>query len=467
MPSSLLALGAMGCGSGAVTTAVNPTPPATTAPPVMTAPPIGTTLASIWVGVWGASPTNGVASKDNGGGADRTFRFFMYPTIDGTQERVKFSNYFGSDPITIGAARLSVGRVGSSAVSSAQNPQLLFSGQPMVTIQPGKSVVSDAVNVTFSQGDLLAVSMYLKGSFGQLNRHDALFMDNYATAGGAGDTTADVAGASFTTKVDDWLVVSQIDAYGPYQGTIALFGSSTTDGFKSNYGSSQIYPASNGPVAGQDSSRVSDWLARRLLALGYRIGVINAGIPGDTITDTPQNTSDDTPTANQRVAHDVLAIPNLLGMVSYFGSIDLRSSSCKSAPEMENATQQLITTAFAAKIPIVLATLPPSAFCTNPAQANYGPAPTASDPYAGGLTPGPANGAEVQRAAFNQWLRDTVVNLQGVAGIADYDRTLTDPQHPGFMLPQFNSGDNYHATGLGYKAEADAIPLTMLPAPAR
>lgn len=452
----LLASGLSGCGSGVAT-------PIATTP----APPVATVVPPIWVGAWGASPTNGVATPDNGGGADQTFRFLMYPTIDGTQERVKFSNYFGSGPITVGAARLSVGTAGSNAVSSSQNLQVLFSGQPTVTIQPGTSVISDSVNVTFNQGQVLVVSMYLKGSFGQLNRHDALLVDNYATAAGAGDKTNDTAGTSFTTKVDDWLVVSEIDVYGPYQGTIAMFGSSTTDGFKSNYSSTQVYPAPNTPVAGQDNNRVSDWLARRLLSLGYRIGVINAGIPGDTITDTPQNTPNDTPTANQRVAHDVLAIPNLLAMISYFGSIDLRSSSCKSALEIEAATQQLITTAVTAKIPVVLATLPPSAFCTNPAQSNYGPIPTASDPYAGGLTPGPPNGGEAQRAVYNQWLRRTAATLQGVAGIADYDKQLADPQHPGFMLPQFNSGDNYHANGLGYKAEADALPLTMLPAPGK
>jgi hypothetical protein len=35
------------------------------------------------------------------------------------------------------------------------------------------------------------------------------------------------------------------------------------------------------------------------------------------------------------------------------------------------------------------------------------------------------------------------------------------------MLPQYNSGDNFHMTGAGYGAESNTIPLTMLPAPVK
>jgi hypothetical protein len=200
-------------------------------------------------------------------------------------------------------------------------------------------------------------------------------------------------------------------------------------------------------------------MAKRLAAAGYRIGVINAGLPGNPVTSLPGAT----PSPNKRFAQDILTLPNLLGMVSYFGSIDLRSGDCVSAPAMETATQQLVASAAAAKLPVVLTTLPPTALCSNPSQANYGPLPSPADSYAGGLTPGPANGAEVQRTAFNQWIRSTGSSLPGVAGIADYDQALRDPAHSSFMLPQYNAGDNFHMNGLGYGAEASAVPLSFLP----
>ena len=432
-------------------------PPATPQPIV---------IPSIWIGTWGDAITNAAPVADNKGGTDRSFRFLVTPTIDGTRERVRFSNEFGTSPVTIGAARLAVGADGSPAIDSTHDVPLSFNSQPSVVLAPGEDVTSDPVDLTFTLGQVLDLSVFLKGTFGPVARHNANFITNYATPNAAGDKTADTTGAAYTSTLEDWLVVNGVDVYGPYQGTLALFGSSTTDGFKSNYSSDEIYPVPNTPVSGQHASRLSDWMARHLNAAGYRIGVVNLGIPGDTVTASSSNTVQN---ANERIAHDVLTLPNLLAVFTYFGSIDLRSADCVSAPAMEVATQQMIATAAAAKLPVILATLPPSAFCTNRAQSNFGPSPTAADPYAGGLSSassnGPANGAEIQRAAFNQWVRSTASTLPGVAAIADLDKALADSAHPSFILPLYNSGDNYHPNGAGYQAQANAIPLTTLPLP--
>ena len=442
----------LGCGSG-----VHGSAPITAAPAVK---------PSIWVGSWANAMTNADATAVNSGGADRTFRFTLYPTIGGTQERVRFSNYYGTTPVLIGAARLAVSRTGSSAIDPTQDSPLLFNGQPSVTIAPGQVVVSDPAKIAFTFGQVLAVSMYLKGSFGPVSRHNALFVQNYQTADGAGDLTGDSSGKGLMNNHDEWLLLNGVDVYGPYQGTFILFGSSTTDGFHSNYSSDQVYPTPNIPVEGQFSSRLSDWLARRLNAAGYQIGVVNLGVPGDTVTDDVTNTLNHVQNANQRIAHDALTVPNALAMVTYFGSIDIRSPDCKSAPAIIDATRTMVATAHTAGVPVLLATIPPSAFCTNPAEANYGPFPNAGDPYAGGVM-GAAipNGGEVQRMALNDWIRATGPTLPGVAGIADFSAALTDLSRPSFMLPQYNSGDNYHPNGNGYHAEADAIPLTVLPAP--
>lgn len=422
-----------------------------------TTPPV-TTAAPIWVGAWGASMTNANPVSDNTGGSERSYRFLVTSTLDGTQARVKFSNLYGTTPVTLGAARLSWGTDGSPAIDPSHDVGLTFNGSKSVVLAPGSTVTSDSTNLSFGLGQVLAISVYLKGDFDKVSRHDSYFVTNYSTANGVGDATADTTGASFTNTMQDWLLVNEVDVYGSYQGTLVMYGSSTTDGFKSDYSSDKVYPAQNSPISTQHADRVTDWMARRLAAAGYRIGVLNEGIPGDPITDLGGVL-----TPNQRFTQDVLALPNVLGIVSYFGSIDLRSSACVNATDMETATQQLVATAAAAKLPIVLATLPPTGLCSNQKSPNYGPLPNPGDPYAGGLTPGPANGSEVQRAAFNQWLRTTAVSLPGVAGIADYDQALRDPQHISFMLPQYNSGDNYHMNGNGYGAEANSISLGFLP----
>jgi hypothetical protein len=455
MAAACLVFGLTGCGSGYATGTASITPaPAPAAP-----------LPSIWVGAWGDANTNADQSSENNGGTDRSYRFQVIPTIGGTQERVRFSNYYGKGSVTIGAARLSVGTDGSPAIDTAHDVALAFNGQPGITIAAGQVVTSDAVTMTFNYGQVLDISVYLKGSYGPVSRHDSLFMTNYQTSDAAGDKTADSSGASFSSTLGDWLLIKEVDVYGPYQGTFALFGSSTTDGYHSDYSDTATYPTPNSPVPGQHTSRLSDWLAKRLNAAGYKIGVVNLGIPGDTVTVDSTNITGDVQNANDRIGHDLLTLPSLLGAVTYFGSIDIRSSDCKSAPAIESATEQMVATAAAAKVPLILATIPPSAFCTNPAQANFGPTPTPSAPYAGGASPGPENGGEAQRTAFNTWIRTTGKGLAGVAGIADFDAVMLDPAHPNFLQSQYNSGDNYHPNGNGYHIEADTIPLSLLPAP--
>ena len=421
--------------------------------------------APIWVGAWGDAIDNNNSVGDNQGGNDRSFRFIVNPTIGGTMERVRFSNYYGSTPITIGAARLSVAKRYTSHIDTTQDAPLTFNGSTSITIPPNAVITSDPVSITFNYGQTLAISIYLPGSFGPVARHSSIFVSNYFTNNGAGDRTKQALGKSFTHTTTDWLLINGIDVYGPYQGTLALFGSSTTDGFHSNYSDTAMYPVPNAPVANQFDDRLSDWVAHRLIAAGYRIGVVNLGIPGDTVSDDVLNVTNNTQNANQRVGHDLLTLPNLLATMTYFGSIDIRSPDCKSAPAIEAATMQMVQTIHAAGVPVVLATLPPSAFCNNPAEGNFGPVPSPGDPYAGGLTPGPPNGGELQRMAFNTWVRTTGSKLPGVAGVADLDRALLDPDRPDFLLYPYNSGDNQHLNGNGYMVAAAQFPLGVLPPP--
>lgn len=422
---------------------------------------------SVWAGAWGAAPANADTTLQNSGGTDQTFRFLINPTLSGTQERLRFSNFFGATPITIGGARLAIGKDGTAAVDPANNLPVTFSGASSVTLQPGQILLSDNVALSYKFGQTLAVSVYIKGTFPSLTRHDSLFIDNYATANGAGDMTADSAGTSFVDVKRDWLLLSGLDVYGDYQGTVILLGSSTTDGYKADFGNTNAYPIANQPLPDQHTARLSDQLAKILNAAGIRLGVVNAGISGNTLT----------PASNANVTHlqdgldrfdrDVAQQTNVKIVVDYLGAIDLRSLDCKSAAVIEGGVQQLVTKAAAYKLPVILATLPPSAFCVNPAQPNYGPSPTPAEPYNGGPTPGPQNGAERERLLYNAWLKTSGVALPGVVGLADLDQALADPAHPGFMLPHLNSGDNFHPNGAGYAAEAAAIPLSLLQAAAK
>ena len=88
------------------------------------------TTASQWVVAWGASPENALAGAANPGGSEQSFRNFFYPTVAGTQERVHFSNLFGTTPITIGAAHLSAAGTTTAPAVDATLLRRTFSHHP-------------------------------------------------------------------------------------------------------------------------------------------------------------------------------------------------------------------------------------------------------------------------------------------------------------------------------------------------
>jgi lysophospholipase L1-like esterase len=308
--------------------------------------------------------------------------------------------------------------------------------------------------------------MYVKGTFGPLTQHQSEGPVSFESPVNVGDTTGDAGGTSFSAQTPEWFLLSGMDVFGAYQGTVVLFGSSSIDGHNSNFGDTNAYPTANAPVAGQDHDLPSDWLARDLQGAGYQLGVLNAGVLGDPAGpnsgDTPETGIQD---GLGRLNRDVLQQTNVKAVVVYLGSIDIRSVDCMSAPAIENSLSQIIAMSAAAGVRVVMSTLPPSAFCSTPGSPNFGPVPNPADPYAGEGDP-PTNGGMVQRNLVNAWIRTTAAKLPGVVGIADLDKAMADPTHPDFMIPSINSGDNFHPNGVGYGVQSGAIPLDILLAPA-
>ncbi len=425
------------------------------------APTYSPPIVSQWVVSWGAPPENAEASADNTGGAEQSFRFVVLPTIDGTKERIHLSNVYGSTPVVVGAARLAVAVGSGPAVDPATDRALTFNGLSGVTIPPGQQVVSDSVDLSYSFGQRLAVSVYVKGSFSPLTQHDSQVSNNFASLPGAGDTTPSVDGTGFPTVNTEWFLLTGLDVYGPYQGTVALFGSSSIDGHGSNYGSSNAYPIPNVPIAGQDDQRPSDWLARDLLGAGYRMGVLNAGTIGDPAGEDARTASGSSVAGVDRMSRDVLQQPGIKAVVIYFGGIDLRSD-CEGASNVEASLTNMVAQAQAVGVRVILATLPPAEYCLS---SSADVLPSTANPWQGDLNPGPENPGSTQRRALNDWIRTTGAHLPGVVDVADFDQALLYPAHPDFLQPNFTSSDNFHPNGAGYAAQAAAIPLSSLLGP--
>ena len=368
-----------------------------------------------------------------------------------------FSNYFGTSPITIGAARLAVAVSGTgAAIDTSHDTALTFAGAATVTLQPHGEIDSDPVHVPYSFGQWLAVSMYVQGAFPALTEHNSQISNNYATASGAGNTTADSTGAAFTQTNQEWYLVTGVEAYGPYAGTVAFFGSSTVDGHNANFGNTNSYPVPNVAIPSQIDERPTDWLARSLNSAGYALGVANAGLLGNPAGEDALTASGNGIAGVDRFNHDVLQLPGIKAVVVYTGGIDLRGD-CVSATAVEASLTNIVAQANAAGVRVILGTIPPSEYCLT-----AGPQPSAANPYNGDLNPGPENAGSTQRRAVNTWIRSAGAQLPGVAAIADFDGALAYPAHPDFLMPNLYSNDNFHPNGAGYGVQNSAIPLANL-----
>ncbi len=416
-------------------------------------------VADIWAVAWGASPESAAASAANPGGAEQTFRSFFYPTVSGTMERVRFSNYFGTAPVTIGAARLAIATT-PPAVDPSNDVALSFAGSPSVTIAPGTEVASDPVKISYAFGQKMAVTTYIQGTFAPLSQHDSQVITNYNSASNTGNTSTDAAGNSINQPNTEWFLLSGMDVYGQYQGTVAIFGSSTIDGHNSNFGDTNAYPVANVAIPSQDDDRISDHLARTLNAAGFHLGVLNAGILGDVAG--PSSGSPSGSPGVDRIGRDVLHQPGIKTVVIDLGQVDLRLTACGEATEVEASLQNMVAQANSAGVRVILGTIAPASYCTNASSPNYGPNPQDDGPFSGDSNPGPENPENVQRHFVNTWIKTTGISLPGVVAIADFESALADPDHPDFLIPTLNSGDNFHPDGVGYQVKSQAIPINSI-----
>ena len=378
-----------------------------------------------WVTAWATSQmipgNNALPTEDL---KDATLRQVVRIQIAGTRLRVRFTNAYGTQPLRLGAATIArAAAPASPRIDAVSLVALRFGGARSVTIPAGADYWSDPVALPVQAGADLAITLYLPDAPAQQTGHPGSRATSYYLHGDhVRDPDLPSAG-----KVDRWVQIGAIETVSAKASAVVILGDSITDG----YG-----------VPANSNQRWTDALQLRLRATPALadMAVLNAGIGGNRLLNDGLG-----PNALARFDREVLSYPGVTHLVILEGVNDLGTLT-RDAPAtpdahaalvegMIGAYRQMVARARARGIKAIGATILP---------------------YGGSAYYHPDAQNEADRAAVNAWIR-APGNFDGVI---DLDAALRDPAAPTRLRKEYDN-DGLHPSMDGYRAMADAVPLSL------
>lgn len=374
-----------------------------------------------WVSTWASSPQLGDAKNapPEPGFHDSTIRQVVHVSIGGKQIRVRFSNEFGTAPLTIASAHIAVS-AGHGAIRAESDKALAFHGMPSVTIPAGALIISDPLDFDLAPLSDLAISMHMNDPPDSVTTHPGSRQNSYFQAGNS-VSAADISSAP---HVDHWYFINGVDVVAKNSNAVVTLGDSITDGRGSTTDGNDRWP---------------DDLARRLQSDKHttNVAVLNHGIGGNRLLHDGLG-----PNALARFDRDVLSQTGVRWLIVFEGINDIgtramatqRHEQPASAEDMVAAYQQIIDRAHSHHIRVYGATM--TAF--------------------GGSFYDKPDTQEVW-AKVNNWIRTS----GKFDAVIDFDAATHDPQNPSHLLAADDSGDHLHLNSPGYKSMAGAIDLKL------
>lgn len=381
-----------------------------------------------WVGTWGASP---LPPTPSGGPFpatpsfnDQTVRQIVRVSVGGERVRLRLTNEYGTQPLTIGAARIAI----ADGVDKVRNERVVtFAGQPSATIPAGAPFLSDPIELDVDDLAALSVSLYLQGETGPCTCHGVGLQDAYVSA--PGNHTQGTFAPAQTVQMRAFL--SSVEVLAPRARAIVVLGDSISDGVGSTAGANRRWP---------------DLLAERLSARrgGTRFGVVNHGISGNRVLSDGAGAS-----ALARFDRDVLSVPGASHVIVFEGVNDigigygrfdgpaaafLAGGVKPTRDSLIAGYRQLIARAHSKGLEIYGATIAP---------------------YEGAAYFS-AEG-EAVRQAVNEWIRTS----NEFDAVLDFDQVFRDPAKPSQMKDGLHGGDHLHGSDAGYRVVADSIDLAL------
>jgi len=347
---------------------------------------------------------------------NNSIRQIVQTSISGKEVRVKFSNEFSKEPVTINAAEIArAATAGASCdIIAGTEVSLTFGGKKTVTIEPGKLVTSDPVKFPMGTRENVAITMHLgKASSTSVTGHPGSRTDSYLIEGQGSDF-------SNAVKTAHWYIINAIEIKAEKKArAVVVLGNSITDGRGSTT---------------NEQNRWTDNLSRRLLAnkKTSRVSVLNMGLGGNCILNGGLG-----PTAKSRYPRDLFQQEGVKYIILFEGVNDLggRGDAVEKAKQIIEVYKQIINEAHEKGIYVYGA--PVMQFKGN----NY---------Y--------SENHEAGRQQLNQWIR----NSGYFDGVIDFDAVMGSDDDPARLNEKYLFENDYlHPNAEGYVRMGDCIDLKL------
>jgi lysophospholipase L1-like esterase len=227
-----------------------------------------------WTGTWASALTAAPAQNTGGslvGFNNQSVRMVVHTSVGGQKVRIRLSNAFGADAITVGRATVGLPvAAGSPDLVAGSVRTLTFSGSESVLIVKGSDVVSDPVDFEVEGLQDLAVSLFFPTPTGQTtwhwtSRETAWIYD--------GDRAADTSGSGFARTRTSFYFLAGVDVASHFaSGSVVVLGDSISDGFMNTFDANHRWP---------------DELAKRIVQTMPDVGdpgVLNESLSGNQVT---------------------------------------------------------------------------------------------------------------------------------------------------------------------------------------
>lgn len=376
-----------------------------------------------WVTTWGCAPQLiEPANLPPAPLANGTLREFVQVSIGGSRLRVRLSNLFGTEAVTLSAVHIAraagTGSAGTGDINPATDTPLTFQGAAGLTIPPGATVYSDPVDFKLSALGHLAITLcFGEVSATTLTGHPGSRTTSFIHPGNALAT----ASLPDAVKTPHWYFITGVEVLPVRAGrTLVILGDSITDGRGSTTDGNNRWP---------------DDLARRLQtnAPTADVGVVNMGIGGNGIFGGLG------PAGVKRFDRDVLGQSGVGWLILFEGVNDIGGDrSGTVATNLIAAYTKFINQAHAQGV------------------VTYGATIT---PFGGNHYHTISH--EAARQAVNAWMRTNHL----LDGVIDFDAAVRHPVTLTNLLRAYDSGDGLHLNPAGYEAMANAIPPGLFLSP--